>query len=246
MSDASGLSSDAADNGKRVVSETEGRRYGGADADLRRERRRAELISAGLELFGTHRFRAVSVKRVCDHAGLTQRYFYESFADRSALLAGVYEDCVTFARSQVMEVATPLLPADGGGVATTDVPVVARATLGAFITALAENPHRARVMLVEVVGVDEDLERLRLNAIHGWADLIILLARGGVPAAASQRLAAIALVGAITQLLVDWYTSHTQGFGPDDTADASLFDLTAIRDVGVELFIDAHARWLAP
>lgn len=246
MSDASGLSSDAADNGKRVVSETEGRRYGGADADLRRERRRAELISAGLELFGTHGFRAVSVKRVCDHAGLTQRYFYESFADRSALLAGVYEDCVTFARSQVMEVATPLLPADGGGVATTDVPVVARATLGAFITALAENPHRARVMLVEVVGVDEDLERLRLNAIHGWADLIILLARGGVPAAASQRLAAIALVGAITQLLVDWYTSHTQGFGPDDTADPSLFDLTAIRDVGVELFIDAHARWLAP
>ncbi|MET9200552.1 TetR/AcrR family transcriptional regulator [Gordonia sp. NPDC003585] len=228
------------------MSETEGRRYGGADADLRRERRRAELISAGLELFGTHGFRAVSVKRVCDHAGLTQRYFYESFADRSALLAGVYEDCVTFARSQVMEVATPLLPADGGGVATTDVPVVARATLGAFITALAENPHRARVMLVEVVGVDEDLERLRLNAIHGWADLIILLARGGVPAAASQRLAAIALVGAITQLLVDWYTSHTQGFGPDDTADASLFDLTAIRDVGVELFSDAHARWLAP
>ena len=248
MSDTSGLWSDAIDftSEKRAVSETEGRRYGGADADLRRERHRAELISAGLELFGTHGFRAVSVKRVCDHAGLTQRYFYESFTDRSALLAGVYEDCVTFARSQVLTAATPLLPTDGRGVATTDVPVVARATLGAFITALADNPHRARVMLVEVVGVDQDLERLRLTAIHGWADLIVTLARGERPAQHSPRLAAIALVGAITQLLVDWYTSHTQGFGSDDTADPSMFDLTAIREIGVELFVDAHSRWLAP
>lgn len=232
------------------MSEPEGRRYAGADADLRRERRRAELIASGLELFGTQGFRAVSVKKVCDHAGLTQRYFYESFADRSALLAGVYEDCVAFARSAVLNAAGSPGGSAGGsqgsGVAADDVPAVARAALGAFIGALAENPRRARVMLVEVVGVDQDLERLRLTAIHGWADLILMLARGEERSGRAERLASIALVGAVTQLLVDWYTSHTQGLGSDDSADEALFDLDAILDVSVELFTDAYARWLAP
>ena len=228
------------------MSEPEGRRYAGADADLRRERRRAELIASGLELFGTEGFRAVSVKKVCDHAGLTQRYFYESFADRSALLAGVYEDCVAFARSAVLNAAGSAAGSQGSGVAADDVPAVARAALGAFIGALAENPRRARVMLVEVVGVDQDLERLRLTAIHGWADLILMLARGEERSGRAERLASIALVGAVTQLLVDWYTSHTQGLGSDDSADESLFDLDAILNVSVELFTDAYARWLAP
>ena len=228
------------------MSEPEGRRYAGADADLRRERRRAELIASGLELFGTEGFRAVSVKKVCDHAGLTQRYFYESFADRSALLAGVYEDCVAFARSAVLNAAGSAGGSEGSGVAADDVPAVARAALGAFIGALAENPRRARVMLVEVVGVDQDLERLRLTAIHGWADLILMLARGEERSGRAERLASIALVGAVTQLLVDWYTSHTQGLGSDDSADESLFDLDAILNVSVELFTDAYARWLAP
>lgn len=228
------------------MSEPEGRRYAGADADLRRERRRAELIASGLELFGTEGFRAVSVKKVCDHAGLTQRYFYESFADRSALLAGVYEDCVAFARSAVLNAAGSAGGSQGSGVAADDVPAVARAALGAFIGALAENPRRARVMLVEVVGVDQDLERLRLTAIHGWADLILMLARGEERSGRAERLASIALVGAVTQLLVDWYTSHTQGLGSDDSADESLFNLDAILDVSVELFTDAYARWLAP
>ena len=228
------------------MSEPEGRRYAGADADLRRERRRAELIASGLELFGTEGFRAVSVKKVCDHAGLTQRYFYESFADRSALLAGVYEDCVAFARSAVLNAAGSAGGSQGSGVAADDVPAVARAALGAFIGALAENPRRARVMLVEVVGVDQDLERLRLTAIHGWADLILMLARGEERSGRAERLASIALVGAVTQLLVDWYTSHTQGLGSDDSADESLFDLDAILNVSVELFTDAYARWLAP
>ena len=232
------------------MSEPEGRRYAGADADLRRERRRAELIASGLELFGTEGFRAVSVKKVCDHAGLTQRYFYESFADRSALLAGVYEDCVAFARSAVLNAAGSAggsaAGSPGRGGAADDVPAGARAALGAFIGALAENPRRARVMLVEVVGVDQDLERLRLTAIHGWADLILMLARGEERSGRAERLASIALVGAVTQLLVDWYTSHTQGLGSDDSADESLFDLDAILNVSVELFTDAYARWLAP
>ncbi|NED65389.1 TetR/AcrR family transcriptional regulator, partial [Streptomyces sp. SID10244] len=87
------------------MSTPEGRRYGGADADERRDRRRLDLIAAGLDLFGSDGYASASVKRVCEHAGLTQRYFYESFADRPALLAAVYEDCVEFARVATVDAA---------------------------------------------------------------------------------------------------------------------------------------------
>ena len=82
-----------------------GRLYAGTGPEQRQARRRAAFVDAGLNLFGREGFRHVSVKRLCDEAGLTQRYFYESFADRSALLAGVYEDCVAFARSAVLNAA---------------------------------------------------------------------------------------------------------------------------------------------
>ncbi|MDY6809389.1 MAG: TetR/AcrR family transcriptional regulator [Actinomycetota bacterium] len=224
---------------------TGGRRYGGADAAQRQERRRTDLIVAGLDLFGSEGFANVSVKRICDRAGLTQRYFYESFDDRFALLAAVYEDCVVVARTATVAAGGPFV-ADAGaaGIAADDAPAVARATLGAFIGTLADQPRRARVMLVEVVGVSPDLERQRLTAIHGWADLILTLALGERRPDRRQRLAAIGLVGAVTQLLVDWYTGTAGEFAPGDVTDGDLFDLDTILEVSVELFVAAYQRLL--
>ncbi|MEE4025472.1 TetR/AcrR family transcriptional regulator [Gordonia sp. PKS22-38] len=232
------------------MSSAEGRRYGGADADERRDRRRAELIAAGLELFGTEGFANVSVKRICDHAGLTQRYFYESFRDRFALLADVYDDCVAFARDATITAGAEFVAGDRGegtreaGIAAGDAAAVARATLSAFVRTLADNPPRARVMLVEVVGVSPDIERLRLAAIHRWADLILSLALGERSADRSQRLTAIGLVGAVTQLLVDWYTSTAGEFAPGDVTESDLFELDAILDVSVDLFVAAYRSLL--
>lgn len=223
-----------------------GRRYGGVDPDERRVRRRNDLVAAGLELFGTEGFAAVSVKRVCEQAGLTQRYFYESFADRPALLSAVYDDCVAVARSATAAAAAEFVENGGGaGVAAEDASVVARIALGAFLRVLTDDPRRARVMLVEVVGVNPELERQRLGAIHGWAELILGLALGERTSSRTQRLAAVGLVGAVTQLLVDWYTSSagTGGISADGmTADAD--DLDAVLDVCVELFTAAHGRLL--
>lgn len=225
----------------------EGRRYGGADADERRLRRRAAFIEAGQQLFGEQGYAQVSVKALCDEAGFTQRYFYESFPDRAALLIAVYVDCVGRVRTATLDAADPFIAA--GAVAPDEVPAAARAALGAFMDSLVGNPPRARVMLVEVVGVNPEIERVRQRAIHGWADLILFLARGGRTPTRAQRLAAIGLVGAITQLMVDWYvTAHA----PSDGADPGVglgadpgFDPDAILDVGVDLFVAAYDRLLA-
>ena len=55
------------------------RAYGGEGGDTRVARRRSALIDAGLDLLGADDVGAVTVRGVCRQAGLTARYFYESF-----------------------------------------------------------------------------------------------------------------------------------------------------------------------
>src|SRR5690348_11547753 len=68
-----------------------GRTYGGISAAERIAARRARLLDAGLELFGTQGFSATGVKDVCREAGLTDRYFYESFGDGRELFLAVFD-----------------------------------------------------------------------------------------------------------------------------------------------------------
>ena len=103
-----------------------GRLYAGTGPEQRQARRRAAFVDAGLNLFGREGFRHVSVKRLCDEAGLTQRYFYESFADRSALLAAVYEHCVDICRAAVGESLLQVPDAPSGAATSEDAPAEQR------------------------------------------------------------------------------------------------------------------------
>lgn len=175
-----------------------GRRYSGMSADERTRARRAAILDAALELFGTNGFAATSVKQICVAAGLTERYFYESFRDRQAALAGLYGILVTELRG-VTETAI--------AVAGDDVGAAAGAGLGAFIAYLTEDPRRARVVLVEVVGVSPEIEELRHGVLRAFADLIVTVwgTQPGVdPADERPQLTAVALSGGVNNLLVDW------------------------------------------
>lgn len=223
-----------------------GRRYGGADAHERQQRRRAALVAAGVECFGADGYPNVSVKRLCEHAGLTQRYFYESFADRPALLIAVYDHCVEVTRTATLHAAAPFVTgaaAESGGVDPEQIGTAAHAILAAFLDGLTGDPRRARVMLVEVVGVSPAVESVRLRAIHEWADLILLLALGSRPPTDADRLAAVGLVGALTQLLVDWYFT-TVAPEPIDIGAAGPVELAGVLEVCVEMFVATYDRVL--
>ena len=62
------------------------RTYGGATSEERRTRRRSALTDAALDLVAEVGWERVTVRAVCARARLNDRYFYESFADRDALL----------------------------------------------------------------------------------------------------------------------------------------------------------------
>lgn len=223
-----------------------GRTYGGLTAQDRQVQRSEALIDAGLHLFGTLGYQNVSVKRVCAEAGLTQRYFYESFDDRAALFCEVFNRCLETARRQTFAAAAKVFEQAGitdGVIPAEVIPDLADHALRGFISSLAEDPRRARIVMIEAVGVSPELEELRLRAIHGWADVILDFATSSEPTR-DQRLGAIGLVGALIQLLVDWQTAVQAPIEPG--YDLDLFEIDAIHSVVTDMFVAIYQRLFPP
>lgn len=82
-------------------------RWSGVPLPDRQALRRDELIAAGVTLLGSPGGPAVTVRAVCRHAGLTERYFYESFPDRDEFVRAVYDDVCNRAMSALRSAGTP-------------------------------------------------------------------------------------------------------------------------------------------
>lgn len=178
---------------------TRERRYGGLAAGERREARRERLLDAGLEVFGTAGYGASSIELLCATAGVTTRHFYELFSGREALLAAVYDRIIERVAGGVyasMRAAAPTVEARSG------------AGLRAFIEPLLGDRRKGRVVLIEVVGVSDRLERRRRDVIRGFAAVSAEVARELIAAGAMPQqeleLGMLMLVGAVNELLVDW------------------------------------------
>ena len=71
---------------------TQARPYAGVDAVDRLARRRERLLEAGLELLGGNVNPAeVTVRGICQQAGLATRYFYESYPDKDQFIGAVFD-----------------------------------------------------------------------------------------------------------------------------------------------------------
>jgi AcrR family transcriptional regulator len=118
--------------------------------DDRRAQRRGKLIAAAISVYGERGYRQATVKAVCEAAGLTERYFYESFANSGELLIASF-NAVTF---RVFEASVEAAAAAGRSRTER-----ARALLRAYFTALQRDPRSARVFLVEIRGVSREVDK---------------------------------------------------------------------------------------
>jgi AcrR family transcriptional regulator len=199
-----------------------GRRYSGLAAEERTRQRREAILAAALHRFGTHGYAATPVKQICREARLTERYFYESFRDREDALSALYTDL-----AEATYAATLAAVEDAG----EDIDTQIAAGLGAFVHHLTDDHRRAQVILVEVVGVSPALEQRRLGVLHRFAELVAAVwQRSTGSPDTRQWLSAVALVGAVNHLLVDWLTGDQQ-HSPD-----------TLIDVCVTLFTAAHTQ----
>ncbi|MDX8152583.1 TetR family transcriptional regulator [Patulibacter brassicae] len=71
--------------------------YNGLTAEERRAQRRTQLLKAARGLLADGGAKALTVTGVCQAARLSERYFYESFANRAALIDALFEDVIATA-----------------------------------------------------------------------------------------------------------------------------------------------------
>jgi AcrR family transcriptional regulator len=112
------------------------RPYRGVAAADRRADRRARLIEAALDLIGETGVDALTMTAVCARARLTERYFYESFRGRDALLAAVFDSCI-----EEMDIAMYAALA----AARADLLERCRAAAGAMVGVMLDDPRKARL-----------------------------------------------------------------------------------------------------
>ena len=179
---------------------TAGRDYAGQSLDERRAQRRRALIEAGEAIFGDHGFRAATVKAICRQAGLTERYFYESFANSEALFATVYKTLVA-AIEQDMRAALAEAPANADA--------MAEAALRVYFSYMAR-PRVARIVLIEIFGISPSIDRTYRAVTLKFAELTEELTARLFDASlldgqgARPRLVAMGLVGSTIHIAMYW------------------------------------------
>lgn len=175
-----------------------GRPYGGVSAIQRVAERRERLLAAGLEEFGTRGVLSTGVKDICRRAGLTDRYFYESFRDSSALFTAVFDRATT----HLFELVAGALVA-----APASPEAQSRAVIETYVRALADDPRLARVVFIEAPSAGPEVERHMRETLRRFARLVELGATPYMPAGMREdalRFGAISLVGAIERLMIEW------------------------------------------
>jgi AcrR family transcriptional regulator len=188
------------------MSEGAGRAYGGKLPADRREARRQRLVAAGLQLFGTRGFRNTTIAELCREAAVAPGKFYEEFQNKEAVLLAVAVD-VGDAVTAAVVAALRSEPLVAGG----DLLATARCGLSAFCHALLDDPRRARVWVLEVVGVSPEVEVQRRQVLEGFAVLILRSFRTFTgepeserPKTERERIVTNALVGGANEAISAW------------------------------------------
>ena len=179
-------------------------------------------MEAALDLMGTEGWSATSVRAACRHAGLTPRFFYESFEDLDALAIAVFDDIAVQATSAILAAVRDAPP---------EPAAQAHAAIATFVDELTRDPRRARVAFAEALG-SEALARRRLQAMRAMAQLIAdhgRLAYGAPPEADTLvAITASLLAGGIAELLIAWLDGSIDATRDELVADcAALFMVTA-------------------
>lgn len=155
-----------------------------------------QLLEAGLELMSSGGSGKVAVRAVCREARLTERYFYENFGGREALLLAVYGWVADQAR-QVLSDAVASAPAEPEA--------RARAAVDAFVGLILDDPRKGRVLLLEPLA-EPVLSRRGAQSLPSFAALV-REQLGAASDEAGREMTSIALVGALTSL----FSSYLDG-----------------------------------
>ncbi|WP_072802859.1 TetR/AcrR family transcriptional regulator [Rhodococcoides yunnanense] len=152
----------------------------------RRAHRRDTLLAVGIDMLGAPDGPDASVRGACRAAGLTERYFYESFTDRDDYVRTVYAHVGDMARAVIAEAVSDTSPVER-----------AEAPVRAFVELVLDNPAVGRVLLL--APLSEPAIRGRGAALVPTFVELVHAQLTGLDSE-ERQLVAIGVVGALTSL----------------------------------------------
>lgn len=164
------------------------------------------MLDAAIEVYGEFGFQKATVQAVCDVAGLTKRYFYESFADAPALLAETFR-----------KVSGEFLLELGDAAQTehaTGFPR-ARLILKAYFLGLRDDPRQARLFLLDTRGVSQEVDTVMASARRALSELLTPPASGAAAEPCRVRLQRLGASAGLLDISTAWIESNFQ----DDIED---------------------------
>jgi AcrR family transcriptional regulator len=192
------------------------RPYRGVEAADRLAQRRRRLLSAGLDILGSEPDLAeLTVRGICRRAGVTARYFYESFTDKDAFVGAVFDWVVAdiAATTQAAVTAAPPEEQTRAGMANIVRTIAADARVGRLLF----SSQLASAVLVR-------------KRVESGALFAMLLGQNVVSALGTEENARIKatshfVVGGVGQMISAWLAGDV-ALSPDELVD----QLTSILD----------------
>ncbi|HEX4916306.1 MAG TPA: TetR/AcrR family transcriptional regulator [Limnobacter sp.] len=158
------------------------------------------LIGAGTALFSSRGFKTTTVAQLCKAAGCKKTSFFDLFNNKLALLELIHDEIVAEAYTQVSNslMAFTLENQD----------LAVRCAVDAFLNTYLEDPRRAKIACIEIVGVHPRLERQRHQNIKLFAQLFAgyanRLRTQGAMATNDFEKTGLMLAGGLNTIIIDW------------------------------------------
>lgn len=171
--------------------------WAGSTLADRQAARREKLLSAGRRLIADGGGPAASVRAVCREAGVTERYFYENFADRDELVLTVFGTVEREVEAAIIEaVSTSARTAEA--IATAAVEAVVGLTL--------DQPDKGRVLFV--APMTDPVLYGRIEAIGPSVTDLIATQLSAKVSTTHRALVAASLAGALAHLFHQYVAGH--------------------------------------
>jgi len=187
--------------------------YRGVPAEERVAERRSRLMDATLAVWADAST-STTMTRICAEAGLTERYFYESFRNLDEALTAVLDAIAV----EIEERSTAASEAAGD-----DPTARVLASVRAFVELLVEEPRKGRVAIIEA-GAMPALRHRRTELLHHFARRSAEEARtiwaDRERSEHDDEIAGALFIGGMAELIARWLNGSLEAT-PDEIVDAA-------------------------
>ncbi|MGQ4601206.1 TetR family transcriptional regulator [Nocardia sp. R6R-6] len=191
--------------------------WGGTTLSERRQARRAALLEAALDLIGDSGASGVTMRAVCRKAGLTDRYFYESFAGRDELLDVLYRQVA----DEFLEPITAFAAAED--------PSRARVPAEILVDKVLADPRKSRLLLVEPYS-GTGFGRTTLALLPEFTRIMQDHLLGHIDDPTKRRLAAVTMASGNAGMFAAWLDGSLCA-GREQIIEHCVATLTAYRSL---------------